>query len=449
MCRFGAVVADGEKFRIDPARCEGCKVCVAFCPEEAIDFPSRHCGAWYVSDTRFGPMVHAQLFPGQENSGRLVSVLKKEARQLAEAGGHDLILCDGSPGIGCPVISSLFQATLAVVVTEPTPSCVHDLERVVALCDHFRYEEPGSKGYRSSAPAFVLIETPDLGRSSKTHDIWLPTAGLSYRISDMFQPCASYGRSHIRPYSYVPLINLYNQYRNRFNLAGVTLQELFDGYDIETSDNFELGLRITHERFDVTPAFFYSKHDNLLTTVTDPRVTVGTPLAPVNYQQNVGKATGYGLEVEGNFYFTPELTFFINPTYTHLTYDKDLTFSGATMKTRGEQIVDVPEWMVKTGVVWRWQDFEVIPTVRYLGEKYGDAEHKEKIDDYVVADLSLNYVNRDVSFAEGLGLSLNLYNLFNTGYVSMISASDDTREGGASYFEGAPFTAVFSVGVEF
>lgn len=138
MCRFDAVVAEGDRYRIDPARCEGCKVCVAFCPEKAIDFPSRHCGAWYVSDTRFGPMVHAQLFPGQENSGRLVSELKKEARRLAEAGGHDLILCDGSPGIGCPVISSLSQATLAVIVTEPTPSGVHDLERVAALCDHFR-----------------------------------------------------------------------------------------------------------------------------------------------------------------------------------------------------------------------------------------------------------------------------------------------------------------------
>lgn len=138
MCRFDAVAAQGGAYRIDPARCEGCKVCVAFCPEKAIDFPSRHCGAWYVSDTRFGPMVHAQLFPGQENSGRLVSVLKKEARQLAEAGGLDLILCDGSPGIGCPVISSLSQASLAVVVTEPTVSGVHDLERVAALCDHFR-----------------------------------------------------------------------------------------------------------------------------------------------------------------------------------------------------------------------------------------------------------------------------------------------------------------------
>jgi MinD superfamily P-loop ATPase len=138
MCRFGAVLPDDGKFRIDPLRCEGCKVCVSFCPEEAIDFPSRHCGTRYVSDTRFGPMVHAQLFPGQENSGRLVSVLKKEARQLAEAKGHDLILCDGSPGIGCPVISSLSQANLAVIVTEPTPSGVHDLERVAELCDHFR-----------------------------------------------------------------------------------------------------------------------------------------------------------------------------------------------------------------------------------------------------------------------------------------------------------------------
>ena len=138
MCRFGAVLEEDGRYRIDPLRCEGCKVCVAFCPEGAIDFPPRHCGTRYVSDTRFGPMVHAQLFPGQENSGRLVSELKKEARKLAGEMGRDLILCDGSPGIGCPVISSLSQANLAVIVTEPTPSGLHDLERVAALCEHFR-----------------------------------------------------------------------------------------------------------------------------------------------------------------------------------------------------------------------------------------------------------------------------------------------------------------------
>ncbi len=140
MCRFGAVIDQQATCSINPLECEGCKVCVTFCPEQAIAFPDRHCGTWYKSQTRFGPMVHAQLFPGQENSGRLVSLLKKEARLEAEKIGADLVLCDGSPGIGCPVISSLSQAHLAVIVTEPTPSGVHDLQRVAQLCEHFRIQ---------------------------------------------------------------------------------------------------------------------------------------------------------------------------------------------------------------------------------------------------------------------------------------------------------------------
>jgi iron complex outermembrane receptor protein len=310
---------------------------------------------------------------------------------------------------------------------------------------YFRYDEPASTGYVSVGGVSTIA--PDLARDSRVYDIWLPSLGVSYAVSDMVQPYASYGRSHIRPYSYVPLINLYNANRAQFQAAGVTLQEMFDGYDIETSDNFELGLRITHEHFDITPAVFYSRHDNLLTTVSDPRVIVAGK--PANYQQNVGKATGYGVEVEGNVYLTENLTVFLNPTYTRLTYDEDLTFSGATLKTGGKQIVDVPKWTVKTGVVWKFGDFEFVPSVRYMGERYGDAEHREKVDAYMVADLGVNYVNRDVSFAEALKLSLNFYNLFDSEYVSRINASDDARGGVATYYVGAPFTAVLSVGVEF
>jgi MinD superfamily P-loop ATPase len=138
MCEFGAVRREGDVYAIDSLRCEGCKVCVTFCPEQAIAFPVRHCGSWSSSMTRFGPMIHAQLFPGQENSGRLVTLLKQEARRTAEEHGVDLILCDGAPGIGCPVISSLAGTGLAVLVTEPTPSGRHDLERVAELCAHFR-----------------------------------------------------------------------------------------------------------------------------------------------------------------------------------------------------------------------------------------------------------------------------------------------------------------------
>jgi len=138
LCRFQAIREGEQGFAVDPGRCEGCKVCVAFCPADAVLFPQKHCGHWYMSSTRFGPLVHAQLFPGAENSGRLVMVLKQQAKELAKARGMDLVLCDGAPGIGCPVISSLSGAHLAVAVTEPTPSGRHDLERVADLCNHFQ-----------------------------------------------------------------------------------------------------------------------------------------------------------------------------------------------------------------------------------------------------------------------------------------------------------------------
>jgi MinD superfamily P-loop ATPase len=136
-CLFDAIESQGPHPTVNPLKCEGCKVCVALCPCDAIDFPEKQCGRWHLASTRFGPMIHAQLFPGEENSGRLVTLLKNKARTLAQERQLNLILADGPPGIGCPVISSLAGANLAVVVTEPTPSGIHDLRRVIDLCDHF------------------------------------------------------------------------------------------------------------------------------------------------------------------------------------------------------------------------------------------------------------------------------------------------------------------------
>jgi MinD superfamily P-loop ATPase len=150
ICRFDAVRPGMPAPVIDPLKCEGCKVCVEYCPDNAIAFTSRHCGTWFESDTRFGRMVHAQLFPGQENSGRLVALLRQRAKALAKTRKESLILADGPPGIGCPVISAMSGANLAVIVTEPTPSGLHDLERIASLCDHF------------SVPVAVIINKFDL-----------------------------------------------------------------------------------------------------------------------------------------------------------------------------------------------------------------------------------------------------------------------------------------------
>lgn len=139
VCRFDAVAPNGEggAYAVDPIACEGCGVCVRFCPAAAIDFSEVIQGEWQVSETRCGPMVHARLEIAAENSGKLVSTVRREALRIAEQEGRSLVIVDGPPGIGCPVIASLTGTSLALVVTEPTVSGEHDLERVLKLARHF------------------------------------------------------------------------------------------------------------------------------------------------------------------------------------------------------------------------------------------------------------------------------------------------------------------------
>jgi len=141
LCRFGAIskiTEDGQdKFVIDPVGCEGCGVCYAFCPVEAIDYEEKVNGELFISDTRFGPMVHARLGIAEENSGKLVTLVRKNAKRIAEEEKRELIIVDGSPGIGCSVIASIAGSDTALIVSEPTLSGLHDLKRVIQLAMHF------------------------------------------------------------------------------------------------------------------------------------------------------------------------------------------------------------------------------------------------------------------------------------------------------------------------
>lgn len=168
LCRFNAITED---LQVDPLSCEGCGVCFRACPEEAIDLEEVLSGHWFVSRTPYGPLVHARLGIAEENSGKLVTRVRNKARELGQKEEKSCIINDGPPGIGCPVIASLSGAFVALIVTEPTLSAVHDMERVLEVCRHFQ------------VPSRVCINRYDLNEENsrsiedycKTHAV--PLAG--------------------------------------------------------------------------------------------------------------------------------------------------------------------------------------------------------------------------------------------------------------------------------
>jgi MinD superfamily P-loop ATPase len=155
VCRFDAIRPPTETpfsyaYQVDALSCEGCASCFYQCPEDAIRMEEQRAGLWFRSDSRFGTLFHAHLFAGQENSGKLVTLVKQQGRLLASDTGAELLIVDGPPGIGCPVISASAGADIALLVVEPTVSGVHDLERILSTTEHF------------GVPALVAINKADL-----------------------------------------------------------------------------------------------------------------------------------------------------------------------------------------------------------------------------------------------------------------------------------------------
>jgi MinD superfamily P-loop ATPase len=153
VCRFNAI----DKGVVNPISCEGCGFCSHICPENAIIMGNAFSGDWFVSETPYGPFVHARLGIGEENSGKLVTVVRKKAVEIAKEKNLELILIDGPPGIGCPVTASLTGVNIVLAVTEPTLSGIHDLERILKLSTHFKI------------PSMVCINKYDINPENTQH----------------------------------------------------------------------------------------------------------------------------------------------------------------------------------------------------------------------------------------------------------------------------------------
>jgi iron complex outermembrane receptor protein len=288
-----------------------------------------------------------------------------------------------------------------------------------------------------------LEREPKMDYGARTYDVWLPTAGLSYVINENSEIYTSFGRTFQQPYAYMPLINMYYALYDKFTKMGITLEDLFDEYKPEETDNIDIGFRFRKNFVELYPTLFFSKHENLNTTITpgwkdpdDPSNPLLYQGKPASYNTFVGKAKGYGFELGSNFIISDNLTIFFNPTYTKLTYDGDIVSRGTKYNTDGKQVVDVPEWSMVSGVIAKYKGFEAVPTVRCIGERYGDIGHNEKIPPYTVIDLKLGYAIEKFHWLKDLRLSLEFYNLLDKKYIVS-----------PSYYPGAPFTILGSLSV--
>lgn len=270
-------------------------------------------------------------------------------------------------------------------------------------------------------------------------DAWLPYAALTYALGSELQLRAAVGRT-----VGAPPLSAWNQYQSNyaaFSAAGVSAQAMMDEMELETSNNIDLSLRWETERLYLEPTLFYADFSNRSVTFYDPSVGV-------SYPQSVGEGHQVGAQLAAGWFPRSDLELFGSGSYTRAVFDEDLlTAGGATLEVEGNQLPDVPKWMANIGLRWKRDAYTLSPVVRYVGSRYADSGHTEKVSDYVTLDLRGSY--RIPTAGGGLELSLAAVNLFDKEYIGRINAGDVQNAGAYTYYPGAPRTFVVAAGYRF
>ena len=277
---------------------------------------------------------------------------------------------------------------------------------------------------------------------SRSLRTWLPNAGLSYAVSPQLNMYFNYGKSAGSPS--IGLWNTYTTYKTVFESKGITAQYLWDAVKMPITDHFDLGARYHTDTWSVTGTLFYAVENDKAVNVADPN------LGGVKYSQNIAKATSYGVELEISKNLTENLNVFSTASYNQFQFTKNIRVaSNSVTEAKGNQVPDVPVFQGRIGATYRFSGLAVSPILRYTGHRYGDVENKERISSYMLVDADIRYTKENIRFFKSMSAGISLYNLFKKKYVSVINASDDTREGSASYYAGAPFSVVGRIDLKF
>ncbi len=294
-----------------------------------------------------------------------------------------------------------------------------------------------------SYPQALNYATIDSRGCVKGHTMreWLPNFGIDYAISKQMNAYFSYGRNFGRPS--FDVWTVYANNRAAFTSSGLTAQYVWDQVKPEITDNFDLGLRYQGSKGHVAGTLFGIIDRDKGVNVTDP-------LLGIKYMRNIAEAIGYGVELEASVHPMDNLDVFLSASYNRFEFTDDIVAApGSVTKAKGNQVPDAPEFEARVGATYRFYDFSVSPLLRYTGRRYGDVENTERISDYAVVDLHIQYTKKNILWCKVFSAGVSFLNLFDTHYIGIINASDDTRLGSASYYAGAPFTVVGNVTFQF
>ena len=312
---------------------------------------------------------------------------------------------------------------------------------------YFSFTDPASERYNSVSPT-ELSETPDPAlHTDEIHfNAFLPTAGIGYTFNKNIEVYVNYGKNYMRPYMYSPIISLYVKNQETFTENGMTLQSVFDKWKMETSDNFDVGIRYKTKIFSISPSFFYAKHHDVLASAYDPVVDL-------DYYQNVGELNAYGTDIECYLFPLEKLMIYFNPTYSIMEYNNELyrkTDDGnEALGIKGNQAPATPEFSMMSGISFSLKNITLSAKLKHTGTRYGDATNTEKIDGYTLMDTFIKYSTPNIPKVKELSIGIELKNITNTKYTGCIDVMDDSIQGSAAYYSGIPFTAAGTLSLKF
>lgn len=280
--------------------------------------------------------------------------------------------------------------------------------------------------------------------AAQDYNEFLPNFGVTKDFGGGWSANFAYGRNFGRP-DWGPQASNYISNRTTFQSKGIDLQDLVDNVRPEIADQFSAQLRYSSNGLTVVPGVFYALHDHKQVKINDPAIN------NLAYYVGTGSSTEYGAELQASYNFGSQLFAFGSATLSSETFDGDTqTLSGGVpISTKGKQIPNTPQAMFKAGVTYTWNDFAFTPVVRFIGERYGDAQNINKVSGYTVSDFTVAYNIREKFGLQEATLKFGVVNLFDKQYISQISPNDTDLSSDAQYYVGAPRTFIGTVAVKF